>query len=341
MQILVTGSTGFIGASLCLALVDKGHQVRAFHRPTSTLRLLDDLPVEHFLGDLTQPETLAPAMEGVEAVFHVAALLGSGQDLEGRMYAVTVEGTRSVLKAARQAGVRRVVHTSSAAVLGVPELISPTIGSVGKAVFMNESHTWNLRPDFWPYGYSKYLAELEVQKAVAEGLDVVIVNPTYVMGPGDIYRQTNSTVVQAARQRLPTLVEGGLNVVHISDVVAGHLAALETGRTGERYLLAGENLTIVQLVRKIAEVAGVTAPTLVLPGGLVRSLGWIAILAQSIIDLPINGRLSHLAGYYFYFDNAKSQIELGLPPPCPANQMILDAYNWFVKIGALTQRKSS
>src|SRR5271169_5018758 len=168
MHILVTGSTGFIGASLCRTLVGKGHQVRAFHRSTSTLRLLDDLPVEHALGDLTQPDTLAPAMEGIEVVFHVAALLGSGQDEEGRMYTVTVEGTRSVLKTARQAGVRRVIHTSSAAALGIPELISPAAGSIGKAVFMNESHTWNLRPDFWPYGYSKYLAELEVQKALAD-----------------------------------------------------------------------------------------------------------------------------------------------------------------------------
>jgi len=341
MRILVTGSTGFIGASLCRALVAKGHQVRAFHRPTSTLRLIDDLPVEHFLGDLTQPDTLAPAMEGMEAVFHVAALIGSGQDEEGRMYAVTVEGTRSVLRTARLAGVRRVVHTSSVAALGVPELISPATGSGGKAMFMDENHTWNLRPDYWPYGYSKYLAELEVQKALAEGLDVVIVNPTYVIGPGNIYGQTNSTVVAAARQKLPALVEGGLNVVHISDVVAGHLAALETGRTGERYILAGENLTIVQLIRKIADVAGVSAPNLILPGGLVRSLGWIAILAQSIMDLPINARLSHMAGYYFYYDNSKSQIELGLQPPCTADQAILDAYNWFVQIGALAGRKSS
>ncbi len=340
MHILVTGSTGFIGASLCRALIAKGHQVRAFHRPTSTLKMLDDLPVEHFLGDLTQPDTLAPAMEGIEAVFHVAAMIGSGQDQEGRMYAVTVEGTRSVLKAAKQAGVRRVVHTSSVAALGIPELNSLEISSVGKAVFLNESHTWNLRPDYWPYGYSKYLAELEVQKALAEGLDVVIVNPTYVIGPGNIYGQTDSTVVQAARQKIPVLVEGGLNVVHISDVVAGQLAALEIGRTGERYILGGENLTIVQLIRKIADVAGVTVPTLILPGEVIRSLGWIAILAQSIIDLPFNARMSHLAGYYFYFDNTKSQLELRLQPPCSADQAILDAYNWFVQVGALPARKS-
>ncbi|MDR3577691.1 MAG: NAD-dependent epimerase/dehydratase family protein [Anaerolineaceae bacterium] len=340
MHILVTGSTGFIGASLCRALVAKGHQVRAFHRPTSPLRLIDDLLVEHCLGDLTQPDTLVPAMKGIEAVFHTAAMLVSGQDEEGRMYAVTVEGTRSVLKAARQAGVRRLVYTSSVASLGIPELVSnSSMDAVGKAAYMNESHTWNLRPDFWPYGYSKYLAELEVQKAIAEGLDAVIVNPTYVMGPGDIYRQTNSTLVQAARQKIPALVEGGLNIVHISDVVAGHLAALEIGRTGERYILAGENLTIVELIRKIAAVAGVTAPTLVLPGEVVRSLGWIVILAQSLIDLPISARLTHLAGYSFYFDNTKSQIELRLQPPCSADQAILDAYNWFVQVGALPQRK--
>ena len=341
MRILVTGSTGFIGASLCRALLAEGHQVRALHRPTSTLRLLDDLPVEHVLGDLTQPDSLTPAMEGVEVVFHAAAQLGSSQDEEGRMYSVTVEGTRSLLQAAKQAGVRRVIYTSSAAALGIPELISPAIDSTGKAMFMNENHTWNLRPDFWPYGYSKYLAELEVQKALAEGQDVVIVNPTYVLGAGDIYRQTNSIVVQAVRQRLPALVEGGLNVVHISDVVAGHLAALETGRTGQRYILGGENLTIVQMIQKMAEVAGVNAPALVLPGAMLRNLGWIAILAQSLIDLPIDAKMSHLAGYYFYYDNTKSQVELGLQPPCSADQAISDAYNWFVEIGALPQRKSS
>src|SRR5512146_900690 len=120
MNILVTGSSGFIGSQLCRALVAQGHSVRAFHRPTSSLRGLEGLPVEHALGDLTQPATLSPAMEGVEVVFHAAAMLADMGD-PAKMYAITVEGTRAVLQAAQQAGVRRVVHTSSVAALGVPE----------------------------------------------------------------------------------------------------------------------------------------------------------------------------------------------------------------------------
>ena len=191
MKILVTGSTGFIGAALCRALVMRGHSVRAFHRPTSNLLLLNDLPVEHVLGDMTQPETIQAAMQGMEAVFHTAATLGGGgRDLAGRMYTVTVEGTRTILRFAREAGVQRVVLTSSVAALGVPERF-PHGEMHAPVPVMNENHTWNLRPDYWPYGYAKYLAELEVQRAVAGGQDAVIVNPTVVFGAGDIYSAPN------------------------------------------------------------------------------------------------------------------------------------------------------
>jgi dihydroflavonol-4-reductase len=293
MQILVTGSTGFVGGSLCKELVARGHTVRAFHRESSNLRLLEGLAVEHVIGDLTRPETLQAACEGMEVVFHTAALLG-GPEKPGQMYAITVEGTRAVLQAARQAGVRRVVHTSSVAALGVPET-----GALNQPALLDESHTWNYRSDYWPYGYAKYLAEMEVQKAVAEGQDVVIVNPSIVFGAGDIYRQTNSLVVQVAKNKVPALAEGGANFVHIMDVVDGHLAALEHGQRGERYILGGENLTFVKAVEIIAGVTGGSVPKLILPIGVVKVIAAPVQLLQAYIDLPITGNMLHMVGRYF------------------------------------------
>lgn len=329
MKVLVTGSSGFIGGALCRALCAReGYEVVAFHRPSSTLRLLEDLPVQHAIGDLTQPATLQAAMSGVEVVFHAGALLGTSQP--GRSYAVTVQGTQSVLQAARVAGVRRVVHTSSVAALGVPEA-----GRSSGRGLLTENHAWNYRPDYWPYGYAKYLAELEVQRAVSLGQDVVVVNPSLVFGAGDIYRQSNSPVVQVARQNLPFITEAGVNVVHLEDVVEGHLAALERGKCGERYILGGENLTVEQLVKLIAELAGVMPPSLMLPPGLVRSLSGVFGVFQSFLQLPVSIQELRLAGYYFYYETEKARLELGLPRPRPAREALSAALDWFTRVGAV------
>jgi dihydroflavonol-4-reductase len=329
MNILVTGSTGFIGARLCRDLIEHGHIVRAFHRATSSQRLIADLPVEHILGDLTQPETVQAAMQGIEVVFHTAAQFGgSGRDESGRMYTVNVEGTRSIMQAALENGVRRVVHTSSVAALGVPER-SPGGIKTASIPFLDENHTWNFRPDYWPYGYAKYLAELEAQKAVVQGLDVVIVNPTIVFGSGDIYRQDRSIIMQVAARKVNVLVEGGLNAVHIQDVIDGHLAALECGRMGERYILGGENLSIVDLIRKITATVGGSVPNLVLPGELVSSLAGLVAPLEAFLDLPVNASDLRLAGLNFYYDTRKAQVELGLLPPRPLTEAISEAYEWF------------
>ncbi len=326
MKALVTGSTGFVGNAVCRALLEAGYEVRAFHRPTSTLRLLEGLPVEQALGDLTQPETLLDAMRGVDVVFHAAALLGMRED-PVPLQAVTVEGTRAVLQAALQAGVQRVVHTSSVAALGVPE----QIGSQPAPI--DERHTWNFNPEQWPYGYAKYQAELEVQRAVAQGLDVVIVNPSLVFGPGDVYRMNTSLVVQVARGRLPALVDAGINVVHIDDVARGHVAALERGRTGERYILGGENLPLREIIKKIARLTGGSMPLLDLPPGLVRRLATPARRLRSFISLPVDPSVLYLAGRYFYFDIHKALGELGLPAPQKAEQAFTDAWAWFQENG--------
>lgn len=328
MKILVTGSTGFIGAALCKALVNQGHSVRAFHRSTSTLKLLEGLPVEHVVGDLTATPSVDEAMQGMDVVFHAAAHLGNRRTQSGRMYAVTVEGTRAVLNAARRAGVQRVVHTSSVAALGMPE----RPGSTG---VMDENHSWNYRADYWPYGYAKHLAEMEVQKAVAQGLDAVIVNPAYVLGAGDIYRQTDSIIVQVARQRIPGSVDGGMNIVSLEDVVDGHLAALQSGRCGQRYILGGHNMTHSTLLQIIAQVCGVNIPQVVWPSGLMRAACGPLTLLESFINMPLAAGMLRQAGYFFYYSTRRARLGLGLGQPRPIEEAVQQAYDWFVASGAI------
>ena len=298
--------------------------MRAFHRPTSPTVMLDGLDVEHATGDITRPETLRAAMQGVERVFHTAAQLGSPV-VPAQMYAVTVVGTRNVLEAARQAGVRRVVHTSTVAALGVPD--RPLRGSI--PLPMDEHHTWNYRPEWWRYGHSKYLAELEVQRAVALGMDVVIVNPAAVLGAGDLNRVSGDVVVYIAGHGVPAVVEGGVNVVHIADVVAGHLAALERGRTGERYILGGENMYVPELLNLIAEVTEARQSHLQIPTWLALALVGPVATLNRWGKLPVGGELLRQAGRYFYYDTRKAREELGLPAPRAVREAIKEAHQWY------------
>jgi dihydroflavonol-4-reductase len=319
MKVLVTGSSGFIGGTLCRLLVESGYEVRAFHRSTSNLRLLEGLAVEHVIGDLSQPESVQAAVEGVEAVFHLAAWVGMNDP--GRLYAITVEGTRAVVQAALKAGVGRLVYTSSVAALGMPR---PGIPSLH-----DEHFTWNFTPELLPYGYAKYLAELEIQRGVAQGLDAVTVNPALVIGPGDLYRRATSFILKIAGRKIGVAVEGGVNVVHVADVARGQIAALQHGGRGERYILGGQNLTYLDLAQRIARIAGVSLPGVVLPGGLVRGLRGLGRLFEHFFELPVTADVFILAGRYLYFDTCKARTELGLPDPVGVDQSITETLAWY------------
>ncbi len=325
MRVLLTGATGLVGSHLCRALLAQGETVRVLRRPSSSLRLLDGLDVEHAVGDLTEPESLEAAMQDVDAVYHVAGV-ASSHSTAGRMYTVMVEGTRSLLQAALEAGVQRVVYTSCVMALGVPET---SAARQGQPVLLNEHHTWNFRGDRWPIGYTKYMAEMEVQKAVARGLDVVTVNPGFIIGAQDIHRQTHSLVVQIARQKLPFLISGGFNFVHVMDVVDGHLAAMRTGRCGERYILGGENLSYIAFARKVGEIAGVNPPLLVLPGGVAGRLVGPMNFLQRFMNLPVGVETLNIVGKLFFYDNRKARTELGLKAPRPIESAIKEALDWF------------
>lgn len=326
---LVTGSTGFIGGALCAALIEKGFSVRAFHRSTSNLSLIKDFPVEHAIGDLTQPASLEAAMQGIDVVFHTAAMLGKTTNPEEH-YAVTVRGTRAVLDAALSQGIKRFIHTSSIAALGVPT--SPSeLSPPEKSPLLTENSTWNIRADYWSYGYAKYLAELEIQKSVGQGLDVVICNPSYVIGPGDIYRIKDSPFKILSSNKLPFIPTGGVNIVHIQDVVNGHLAALEYGKRGERYILGNENLTFKALIEKFTHISYAKIPKIIISGKILRSTVKPLQLFQTIIKLPVPIDLLRFAGYGFYVNNLKSKQDLHLEYQHSTDDAIYEAVDWINK----------
>lgn len=311
MKALVTGSTGFIGSNLCKRLLELNYKVRAFHRPESPLTGLEGLDVEHCLGDVTLPETLPSSMQGIDVVFHTAAKLGKKRHRASQKE-VTVIGTRNILQSAMQEGVQRVIYTSSVAALGVPSE-RHRAGSASSIQYkMDENHPFNFHPKRWPYGYSKYMAEMEVQRMVAKGLNVVIVNPSVVLGAGDLNRIGGNIVSQVARRRIPIFPPGGLNLVHIQDVVAGHIAALERGRTGERYILSHENMTHREFLCLIADVAGVNPPWIGLPTWLIRAFAGPVLRIGRIFKLPVSAGALYQAGFFFYYDNRKASEELGI-----------------------------
>lgn len=332
MLALVTGSTGFLGSHLCQALLESGYRVRAFHRPSSALTLLEGLDVEYAVGDITQPATLEKAMLGVEAVFHTAGQVSYWRDSQ-LMYKITVGGTRNVLEAAETAGVQRVVYTSSVAALGVPEAAHVEGQS---PPMIDENHTWNYRPAWWRYGHAKHLAEMEVQRAVAQGLDVVITNPSIIFGPRDTNLTSGELVVQIAQGWGRFTIEGGMNVVHAADVARGHLYALKRGRTGERYILGGMNLPIEHLFRIIAEVADVPPASFKLPNILAHAMAPAFDLAKRLGISPYNGELLRLVGRFPYYDTSKAEMDLGFTWAYSAREMIQETYDWYQERGILS-----
>jgi dihydroflavonol-4-reductase len=320
MKTLVTGATGFVGSNVAAGLAARGDQVRVLRRNTSRLDALEKVPVEYVTGDILEPDSLATAMQGCEVVYHVAATSQYWRSSEETIYRVNVEGTRNVMQAALTARVERVVHTSSVAALGYPP----------RGTLADESQVFPPELSWWAYGHSKYLAELEVQKAVTQGLPAVIVSPTIIIGPRDVNFVSGSLIRASVKGQLRLVPPGGSNVVHVGDVVAGQLAAAERGCVGERYILGGENLSHWETAMIMAEVTQGARPLLVLPHW---SLGPIARLVDVFNALSrrpplVTGYQIRLGGESFYVDNSKAVRELGLPQT-PFRQAAADAYAWY------------
>lgn len=322
--VLVTGATGFIGSALCRELVARGHSVRALHRKTSSLAALQGLPVERVIGDILEPQTLLPALDGVDWIFHAAAQSDYWRHPELVLQTI-VEGTRNVMQAANQAGVKRTVLTSSLGALGVP--------APGEVI--TEDHNFNLPPQRFLYGYAKLQAEIEAFQVASRGLEVIIVNPSVVLGPGDVNRISGSMVIEAARGWGFFWMEGGVNVVHVDDVITGHLAAARLGRSGERYILGGENLTHHQVFTTLTEIAGKRPPWLKISGWMIEPAAIAIEWLRPVVQLPFDSSQLRLSRYHLYCDTSKARHELNLPEPRPFRQAAQEAYDWYREQGVI------
>ena len=320
MRVFVTGGSGFVGGNLVELLVAEGYEVRALVRPSSSQTQLRDLPVEIIYGDLNDPD-LDRSMRGCEAVFHVAAHYSLWQRDRELLYHSNVAGTANVLACARRAGVKRTVYTSSVAAIGVR----------GDRVLADETYQSPIESLVGDYKKSKFLAEREAVKATAAGQDVVIVSPTTPIGPGDIKpTPTGDIILRFLRRQMPFYLPTGLNFIDVRDVARGHLLALEKGRSGERYILGHQNLSLKELLDRLAVITGLSAPKSALPNWIPYTAAWIDEYLLAAIgktpSIPVDG--VRMAGQYMYYDGSKAVRELGLPQT-PVDLALRDAVDWF------------
>jgi dihydroflavonol-4-reductase len=314
-----------MGSAVVRRLLEAGHDIRALVRPDSDRRNVSGLPIEIVVGDLQKPDAIAMAMRGCDALFHVAADYRLWVRDERAMLATNVEGTRQLMNAAGEAGVRRIVYTSSVAVLGN--------GADGRPT--DETSEGRLKDMIGPYKRSKFLAEQAVRALADRSLPVVIVNPTAPVGPRDIKpTPTGRMIARAVAGRLPAYVETGLNIVDVDDVAHGHVLAFERGKVGERYILGGENMTLHEILAVIAHLTGRRAPRLRVPYAGALAIA-CAAEAWSLLfggEPLANIDSVRMARAPMFFSSDKARIELGFQTR-PAAEALARAVDWFRVVG--------
>lgn len=328
MRALLTGGTGFVGASILRELLQQGWDVRCLVRPGSPRDNLQGLEVETAEGDLRDFDSLVSALKGCQVLFHCAAQYALWVPRPEEIYENNVTGTANILRAAREVGIEKVVHTSTVATIGPP----------GRGDVAREEDLIRAEDAIGHYKKSKILAEDEARKANAGGLPVVIVNPSAPIGPLDIKpTPTGQLLVDFVSGKMPGYTDTGLNLVDVRDVAKGHLLALEKGREGERYILGGANLHLKDLTRTLAAIAGVKAPKIRLPYFVALAYGVMCeVLVGRILrgtpQVTIDGvRLTRTPMYY---DSSKAIRELGFPQS-PVEGALRDGVDWFREHGFL------
>ena len=273
MKVLVTGATGFIGGNVARQLLENGYQVKALVREGSNRRNIEGLDIEVASGDLLDRASLEAALEGCEALFHVAAAYTLWSPSPESIYETNVKGTENILSTARDKGIKKVVYTSSESTIGIAG------GCTG-----TEDMEGSIESIPGDYKKSKYLAEQLALKMSRDGLPLVVVNPTMPIGPWDIKpTPTGQVVVDFLNGRMPACVNTGMNVVDVEDVARGHILALEKGRIGEKYILGNKNLTLRDIFATLERITGIRAPRFDIPL-------WLASGAAHV-DEFVSGRL--------------------------------------------------
>ena len=322
MKVFVTGATGFVGSHVARVLLQQGAELRLLVRATSRTENLKGLRAERVTGDLCDAEILGQGMLGCEPVFHVAADYRLWAPDPREIYRANVEGTRTVLKAARAAGVRRVVHTSSVGTIG--------FGTNGRPA--DEDSPVSLADMIGAYKRSKFMSEQVALEAARGGLDVVVVNPTTPVGEQDIKpTPTGRVILDFLQQKFPAYVETGLNLVDVGECARGHVAAAERGRRGERYILGGEDLTLKQILNRLAAITGLPSPNVKLPYAVALAAGAVDTLFTGVLrgrqprvtlDSVRMGRKKMFAS------SAKAEHELGWKI-APVDNALRRAVEWF------------
>ncbi|CAI9120195.1 hopanoid-associated sugar epimerase [Brytella acorum] len=319
---LVTGATGFVGSAVARVLLERGHRLRLMVRAGADGSNLKGLDAEIVNGDLTSPETFAPALKGCRYLFHVAADYRLWVPDPATMMAANVEGTRRLMLAALEAGCEKIVYCSSVAALGLRKDGRPA----------DETTPVTEHDVIGVYKLSKYRAEQAVLKLVAErGLPAVIVNPSTPIGPRDIKpTPTGQMIVDCASGRMPAYVETGLNIVHVDDVAEGHALALERGEIGQKYILGGENHSLGDLFRMVSEIAGVKPPRIKLRQSWLYPVATVSEwMARGFgIEPRVTRETLAMSRKLMYFSSRKAEEKLGYAPR-PAREAVSDAIAWF------------
>ncbi|HTT19642.1 MAG TPA: hopanoid-associated sugar epimerase [Candidatus Sulfotelmatobacter sp.] len=322
MKAFVTGATGFLGSHVARVLADQGASLRLLVRPTSNLKNLQGLNAETATGDLRDADSLEKAISGCDTVFHVAADYRLWVRDPNEMYRSNVGGTRALLEAARKSGVRRVVYTSSVATIGFRADGRPA----------DEDSPVSLADMIGHYKRSKFMAEQIAMEAGRSGLSVITVNPTTPIGEQDVKpTPTGRIIVDFLKRKFPAYVETGLNLVDVRECAKGHIAALEKGRTAERYILGGEDLTLKQILDKLGQITGLPSPKVKLP--------YLFAFAAGVVDEAVTGLLLgrepratvdtvRMGKKKMFASSAKSERELGWKI-VPVDDALRHAVEWF------------
>ena len=323
-KVLVTGASGFVGSAVARALSRRGDDVRVLLRSTSPRTNIEGETFEIAEGDMLDRHSLIEAMEGIRYVFHVAADYRLWARDPDEIVRNNLEGTRAVMEAARDTGVERIVYTSSVAAL------KPIHG-----VAVDETSRHSERTVIGAYKKSKLVAERLVERMAADGLPVVIVSPSTPIGPRDVKpTPTGRIIVQAANGGMPAYVDTGLNLVHVDDVASGHLLALEKGRSGENYILGGQDVRLKDMLAVICPLAGRKPPRLRLPRGPLYPLAWCSEAAARFTgnEPMLTVDALNMSRHHMFFSSKKAQDELGFTAR-PYQEAIADAVAWFRQAG--------